>query len=115
MLIYQVLINLPNRESVETLLDEAVRVTRPGGRIFVGAVPHPEWSGFPTHERAWWVAAKIAARRHLLGQATIPYFSYPYAFFDRFVGSRKLRASSFVRCRVSRSGWATKYHAILTR
>jgi SAM-dependent methyltransferase len=114
-MIYQVLINLPDERSARALVREALRVTRPGGTVLLGALPHPAWSGFPTHRRAWWVQAKISARRLLFGQNVVPYFSYDPGMFDQMFRQRTVAKVSYASCRITRKGWNTKYHAILTR
>ena len=114
VMIYQVFINLPAAEIATNLLREAVRVTRKGGTILVGAVPHPVLSRMPTHERSRWVNAKILLRR-LAGRRTIPYYAYNYSFFGNVFDSFELERLAFVPCRVPRKGWETKYHVILTR
>ena len=113
-IVYQVFINLPSADIAENLLREAVRVTRKGGTILIGAVPHPAWSRMPTHDRSWWVNTKIWLRR-LAGRQTIPYYAYDYSFFGRLFDSLKLERLAFARCSVPRKGWETKYHVILTR
>ena len=111
-LIYQVIINLPELHIAENLLSEAARVIRPGGMILVGAVPHPVRSRFPTHRSRWWVDTKIRLRKMLLGRGTIPYYSYPYSFFEKQLDGNRFRSLTFVPCRVTHPGWDTKYHAI---
>lgn len=114
VVIYQVFINLPSADIARNLLREAVRVTRKGGKVFVGAVPHPERSGLPTHDLAWWVNTKIALRK-LARRPRIPYYSYEYAFFEAVARALKLERPAFVPCAVPRKGWDTKYHVLLAR
>lgn len=114
-LIYQVIINLPDAPSARSLVQEALRVTRSGGKVLLGAVPHPAWSGFPTHRIAWWVRAKISARRLLFGQNGVPYFSYDPALFEQMFEQRLVAKVSYASCGIMREGWNTKYHVILTK
>lgn len=115
VLIYQVLINLPELSIGERLLQEAARVSRDKGTILVGAVPHPVKSKFPTHRSRWWVDLKIALRKLLRGINSIPYYSYPYAFFEKQLDDHRLAALTLVPCGIRRQGWESKYHAILVK
>ncbi len=45
VIMFFVTINIPRRDLVVGLVDEAMRVTAPGGRLLVGASPHPVASG----------------------------------------------------------------------
>jgi SAM-dependent methyltransferase len=115
VLIYQVFVNLPDAGVARRLLREAARVTRQGGEILVGAVPHPRLSGFPTHRLAWWKNTKMLLRRLVTGEQVIPYYSYDYAFFGDVLDALKLERLSFIPCRIPRIGWETKYHVILAK
>lgn len=115
VMIYQVFINLPDAGVAKKLLQEASRVTRKGGKILVGAVPHPIFSRLPTHRLAWWKNAKMLLHRLVTGEQVIPYYSYDYAFFGDVFDLLKLERLSFLPCRIPRTGWETKYHVILVK
>jgi len=114
VLIYQVLINLPDASIARQLLREAERVTRKGGKILIGAVPHPERSGLPTHLLAWWKNFKIMVRNILSAKGAIPYYAYDYTFFGNIFDLLEMESMTIVPCRVLQ-GWETKYHVILVK
>jgi hypothetical protein len=49
VLIFYVIVNISQRALVKNILQEAVRVLKPGGRLLVGANFHPTISGLPLH------------------------------------------------------------------
>lgn len=115
VIVYQVFINLPDRGTAESLVREAARVTRSGGKILVGAVPHPQKSRLGTHASSWIFAAKSNARKAFLQSAGIPYYAYPYEFFGRLLDSLMLQRLCVLPCGVRRPGWETKYHVLFVK
>lgn len=113
--IYQVIINLPTPDVAANLIREALRVTKKGGKILVGAVPHVNRSGMPTHRLHHWVKVKILLRRILLNKQSVPYFSYPYSYFGAIFDSFNLQRLQFAPCMVPRKGWEKKYHVIMVK
>lgn len=115
VLIYQVLTNFPTLDAARHLVREGARVLAPGGRLIVGAVPDPVSSGFPEH-RGWSLRRlKALVRSWLSGGRSIGYYSYPAAFFANLYEEMGFESLTLSRCRVSRQGWATKYHAALQK
>jgi ubiquinone/menaquinone biosynthesis C-methylase UbiE len=115
VLIYQVLINLPDAYSARNLLQEASRVVRNGGRILVGAVPHPTRSALPTHAMALWKELRMQSRRIIFGAKSIPYYSYKYEFFGSLFDDFEFQSIEFLPCHIQVPAWQTKYHVLLVK
>jgi ubiquinone/menaquinone biosynthesis C-methylase UbiE len=108
LILYQVFINIPN-DVARNLIKEAVRVVKKNGRIFIGAVPHPERSALPTHAGNW----RTLLKKVLGIKQPIPYTSYDYSFFTKEFDKLGLSQVSFFPCTVQLPNWDTKFHILL--
>lgn len=115
VLIYQVLTNIHSLLIVKQILKEATRVLGDKGQLFLGAIPHPESSGFPVH--TLWSAKSIYSRFRSWfgGSNSIGYFSFQPTWF--FCNSDKLSYDKFhyFKCSIDRSGWRSKYHILMEK
>ena len=106
----QVLINLPD-DFAKNLVREAIRVTKPNGRIFFGLVPHPVRSFLPTHAGNW----RTFAKKILRIKQPIRYISYHYSFFTEEFEKLGLSQVSFFPCKIPFPNFDTRFHVLLNR
>ena len=107
VIIYQVFINL-SPDIARNLLGEAGRVVKPGGKIFIGAIPCPAKSGLPTHAGNWRTCIKKALRI----KQPIHYFSYDYSFFTEEFDRLAFQQVSFFPCSALRTNGDSRFHTL---
>lgn len=115
VLIYSVFTNLSQQKIANKLITEACRVLNNSGHLLIGAIPDPELSGFPQHDQLSLKNLYTKMRTMWNPNTNIGYYSYPQKYFLNLY--RKLNTSSitFSRCELARSGWQTKYHALIRK
>ena len=117
VVIFSVIINIPNIELVEALICDAIRVLKSGGTVLIGSTPHPSRSQFPTHEDAlkslnW--RGRLRAKFGRAGQ-DIGCYSIPLAFFERFADVAGINSVRFYWAEPVYPGAGDRFHVVLEK
>ena len=112
VLIYQVLVNFVSKNAARKLVEEALRITRPGGLVLIGAIPHPKWSRFRQHGLILILRHRIS---EMLGHAPLSCFAFDLKFFADIA-----QRAACTRCEICQSpiplpGWSEKYDVLLQK
>jgi ubiquinone/menaquinone biosynthesis C-methylase UbiE len=107
VIIYHVLINL-SPSIARNLIQEAGRVIKPSGKIFIGATPHPQKSGLQTHAGNW----RTRLKNSLGIKQSIQYFSYDYSFFSKEFDRLAFPQVSFFPSAIQLPKWNSRFHVL---
>lgn len=115
IIIQGVLINLPHLTIAERLVRESYRLLKPGGRLFIGNIPHPQKSGFISHtEKVSTIKRIKIILKNMLGlkgeSTEISYYSYEYQIFTNLFDELNFKDMGIHTSQLQIKSFMSKYH-----